>query len=194
MLENSKRSENEPKAEIRLNPQMITKVMDSIDQLLEDELLFFQTFPNGLRMALNEELLESNYPEIKPSELAEVIKFLTQYIHYSTCHKLEEFYAVFKGNSTEVEKNIATLRSHKHFGLLAFRALRNRNFMYGVIESHIKTIKLGHPEAIATEYYDISIPYIDGQGDTAYLRLELDQIELKSLIASLSKLLESEGV
>jgi len=193
MSEKSVGKKKEKSHKLPFNESSFKKVMDSIETIFKEDLVVYQTSPIGIKLGVNESLLEEKFPDISSDLLRKAIEFVAKFVHYVTCHEIEHFYAEFKNETkTRIDRIITIMKEHENFGLLVFRTLRRTNYIAGMVESHIKLVKFTGVQDALVKYYDISIPFIDRNGEDAVLRLEIDQLELEALVSSLVKMLEKK--
>ncbi|MCF2137338.1 MAG: hypothetical protein K9W43_08905 [Candidatus Thorarchaeota archaeon] len=176
-----------------LDEDRFKQILDTLPQILSQNIVYIQVIPRGLKLEINRTILETKFPHILAHDLGQVVEFVSTYTHYVTSHSIDEFYASFNDEEKErVSQLIEILKVNKNAEHLIFRSLRRTNYIIGPMEAHMKYIKFVEEQPALVQAYDITIPFIDGQGEEINLRLEIDKIELENLITALTNLLESE--
>jgi len=176
---------------IELDKDLFNRTLDAVLKMLEDNKVVLRSAPDGFGLGFKDAQYKKLFPDVKVSELKQVVEFVVRYVHYRACHDLDTFYDSFAEEKREKAVEMSEIvRSHKAFGPLAFRILRKSNYFVGAIESHVRELGFIEENKTLSKYYDISMPYIDGKGEELLLRLEIDRIELEELVATLAALLE----
>jgi len=175
----------------------INTAMDMVRQLLKEDGVYIESLRFALRLAINDETLQAikdefqEFVELNFSDIYTLLHSIGILVHYGEEHSTDDFLALVEEDKRSKLKSIVEeITSHELYTPLAFRFLRNTNFINGPIECKTMVFrdKITGKDRV---YYDIRIPSTIDEFNQKIVRFELDTFEIRLLLDLLAEIIKS---